>query len=100
MNGHRAVVLAVGLLCGSAVGTSTNPGAGSEAPLPRYEAKEPAEALKSFQVRDGFGMHLLAAEPDVADPVAAAYDEDGRPFVAEMSAHPPADKKADTAAAA
>ncbi len=42
-------------------------------------------------------MHLLAAEPDVADPVAAAYDEDGRLFVAEMSDYPYVDKKNDKA---
>ena len=61
MNGHRTVVLAVGLLSLSAAGASVNAGERSGDPLPRYEAKEPAETLKTFQVRDGFGMHLLAA---------------------------------------
>src|SRR4051794_27759334 len=97
MKGHRTVVLAVGLLACSALGATMDAGAGSSDPLPRYEAKEPAAALKTFRVRDGFGMHLLAAEPDVADPVAAAYDEDGRLFVAEMSDYPYVDKKNDKA---
>src|SRR4051794_38283625 len=36
-------------------------------------------------------MDLLAAEPLVYDPVAAAYDEDGRLYVVEMSDYPHVD---------
>jgi len=52
--------------------------------LPRIPARSPAEALTSFQVADGFEMQLTAAEPLVTDPVAMAFDADGRLFVAEM----------------
>ncbi len=97
MKGHRTVVFAVGLLGALALVVPRTSGLGAGDPLPRNEAKEPAEALKTFQVREGFGMHLLAAEPDVADPVAAAYDEDGRLFVAEMSDYPYVEKKNDKA---
>lgn len=50
--------------------------------------KEPEEALKSFETKDGFTMELVAHEPLVYDPVAAAFDENGRLYVAEMRAYP------------
>jgi len=51
-------------------------------------AKSPAEALKSFEVQDGFEMQLVACEPDVTDPVAACFDENGGMYVAEMIDYP------------
>jgi putative membrane-bound dehydrogenase-like protein len=48
----------------------------------------PKEALKSFTVAPGFKIELAAAEPDVMDPVAMAFDEDGRAYVAEMADYP------------
>jgi putative membrane-bound dehydrogenase-like protein len=50
--------------------------------------KEPAEALQSFRAAHGFRMELVACEPDVADPVAAAFDENGLLYVAEMADYP------------
>src|SRR5260221_10310769 len=52
----------------------------------------PAEAEKTFETLHGFHMDLLAAEPMVASPVAMAYDEDGRCYVAEMVDYPYTDK--------
>src|SRR5258705_12037298 len=52
--------------------------------LPRMPPVEPADAIKTFQVREGFRIELVAAEPLVVDPVAMAFDEDGRLFVVEM----------------
>lgn len=52
----------------------------------------PAEAEKTFQTLHGFHMDLLAAEPMVTSPVAMAYDEDGRAYVAEMVDYPYTDK--------
>src|ERR1051325_763418 len=52
--------------------------------LPRFPAVEPAEAIKTFTVKEGFRIELAAAEPLVMDPVAMAFDEDGRLFVVEM----------------
>jgi putative membrane-bound dehydrogenase-like protein len=49
---------------------------------------EPAAALRTFQTRDGFRMELVAHEPQVTSPVAAAYDEDGRLYVVEMRDYP------------
>src|SRR6185503_11454206 len=48
----------------------------------------PKEALKSFTVAPGFRIELVASEPDVMDPVAMAFDEDGRLYVAEMADYP------------
>ncbi len=48
----------------------------------------PGDALATFRVPDGFHVELVAAEPDVMDPVAIAFDEDGRLYVAEMADYP------------
>src|SRR3954454_18729048 len=52
--------------------------------LPRVPPTEPADALKTFTVREGFKLELAAAEPLVVDPVAMTFDENGRLFVVEM----------------
>ena len=56
--------------------------------MPRIKPLEPAAALSSFQVRPGFEMELVAAEPMVADPMAIAFDERGRLYVVEMHGYP------------
>src|SRR5581483_11795966 len=71
------------------------PTTGSGDPLPRTTPRTPAEAGASFRVLGGFQLDLLAAEPMVMDPVAAAYDEDGRLYVVEMSDYPHVDPKND-----
>ncbi|HVE39063.1 MAG TPA: PVC-type heme-binding CxxCH protein [Planctomycetota bacterium] len=48
----------------------------------------PKDALKAFRLQPGFRIDLVAAEPDVMDPVAMAFDEDGRIYVAEMADYP------------
>ncbi|GIW96678.1 MAG: cytochrome c [Pirellulaceae bacterium] len=52
--------------------------------LPRIAAVEPDQALATFEVLPGFTLELVAAEPLVADPVAFAFDAQGRLFVVEM----------------
>lgn len=56
--------------------------------MPRIPATSPTDALKSFQVQNGFQLELVAAEPKVTDPIAAAFDEDGRMYVVEMNDYP------------
>lgn len=60
--------------------------------FPQTPPTAPAEAEKTLEVLHGFRMELLAAEPLVTDPVALAYDADGRAFVAEMNDYPYTDK--------
>jgi hypothetical protein len=48
----------------------------------------PDEALKTFAIEEGFAIALVAAEPQIASPVAIDFDEDGRLFVVEMPGYP------------
>lgn len=43
----------------------------------------PQEALKALKLPDGFKATLFAAEPDVQNPIAMAWDAKGRMWVAE-----------------
>ena len=45
-------------------------------------------ALAAFEVREGFRIELVAAEPLVMDPVAIDWGADGRLWVAEMADYP------------
>jgi len=60
------------------------PDADFKGELPRIPPREPAEAMKSFQLMPGFRMELVAAEPLLASPVAISFDERGRMYVACM----------------
>ena len=55
-----------------------------EKELPRYPAVEPAAAIATWQLKDGFHLEFTAHEPQVRDPVALCFDERGRLFVCEM----------------
>jgi putative membrane-bound dehydrogenase-like protein len=64
-------------------------GAGEPKPgTPPAGPLSPREELATFHVPKGFRVELVASEPDVIDPVAMAFDEDGRLFVAEMRGYP------------
>ena len=52
------------------------------------DPKTPEEAIQSFQLQDGFHVELVAAEPQVVDPVDIAFDENGDLWVAEMLDYP------------
>src|SRR5581483_10429463 len=66
-------------------------GEGPQVPLPAARktapavVQSPAEELATFQLPPGFRIELVAAEPLVHDPVAAAYDHQGNLWVAEMT---------------
>jgi len=47
-----------------------------------------AERLAPFHVAPGFKIELIASEPMVTSPVAIAFDDSGRLFVAEMRDYP------------
>ena len=48
----------------------------------------PEESLATFRIQDGFRAEVFVAEPDVVDPVAMAFDEEGRIWVVENSGYP------------
>ena len=52
--------------------------------LPRVPPTPPEKAAATCAVRPGFHVELMAAEPFVVDPVAMAFDENGRLYVVEM----------------
>lgn len=51
----------------------------------------PAEEQQTFRLPSGFRMELVAAEPDVIDPVAMTFDEAGRIYAVEMRDYPMGD---------
>jgi len=53
-----------------------------DAPIP------PAEATRHMTVPEGFHVSLFAGEPDVAQPIAFAFDDRGRLWVAECYSYP------------
>jgi putative membrane-bound dehydrogenase-like protein len=79
---NRAPALLLLLVAGSAFGAQ------EPDELRSTKALEPADALRSFRIRPGYKIELVAAEPTVVDPVDLAFDEDGRLFVAEMIDYP------------
>lgn len=52
--------------------------------LPRIPATDPEAALETFELHPGFRLVLAAHEPDVCDPIAMCFDEEGRAYVLEM----------------
>lgn len=53
-----------------------------------HPALSPEESLKRIQVEAGLRVELVAAEPLLVDPVAFAFEPDGRMYVAEGRAYP------------
>ncbi|MHC5114621.1 MAG: DUF7133 domain-containing protein [Planctomycetota bacterium] len=60
-----------------------------ELELPPAPVLTPDEALADLRVEPGFRVELAAAEPLVEDPVAIAFDADGRMWVVEMRGYMP-----------
>lgn len=97
---HRAVILLVVLLTGA----NARPHCLRSAEPPDFRELlapvaplEPAEALKAFEIEPCFRIELIAAEPLVVDPIAAAFDESGQLFVAEDIDYPDRAKPIDKA---
>jgi putative membrane-bound dehydrogenase-like protein len=83
-----AVLCAVGRLAAADGPVAAKP-SGTNAPAPaRSGAAATAAALRSFRVKPGFRVDLVASEPLVTQPVAMAFDENGRLFVLEKPDDP------------
>ncbi|MBP7142784.1 MAG: c-type cytochrome [Opitutaceae bacterium] len=56
--------------------------------LPRFPPVPVERAVNTWKVREGFGIQMAACEPQVRDPIAICFDENGRMFVCEMIDYP------------
>jgi mono/diheme cytochrome c family protein len=56
-------------------------------PKPPVQALSPEEEAKRFILPPGYHLELVLAEPDIINPVALAFDGNGRMFVAEMRSY-------------
>ena len=65
-----------------AFGAETSAAAAVQSPL------SPEDSLAQFRLPPGLALELVAAEPDVIDPVAIRFDELGRLWVVEMRDYP------------
>lgn len=74
------LVISLGLL--PTIAADPPPGAPQSGPL------SPRDEQATIRTLPGFKVELVACEPDVVDPVAMAFDEQGRMFVAEMRGYP------------
>lgn len=66
----------------------------TKAPSVRQVALPPAEAIRQFELLPGLRIELAASEPQVIDPVSAAFDHRGRLWVVEMNDYPNGPKEA------
>src|SRR4051794_24046581 len=55
---------------------------------PPNEPYSPQEALAKMNVPEGFHVELVAAEPDVVNPIAMTFDDRGRIWVTESVEYP------------
>ena len=56
----------------------------AKAPVPSLS---PAESAKKLQIAPGYRLELVLSEPAIKEPVAIAFDGDGRMFVVEMRSY-------------
>jgi len=62
---------------------------GADAPPKRFPSPvSPEESLKHFQLDPELRIEIVAAEPEIVDPVAIAFDADGSLWVVEMGDYP------------
>lgn len=58
------------------------------APLEHPPSVDPAEAVKLFKVPDNLEIRLVAAEPDVSQPLSISFDDRGRMWVLQYLQYP------------
>jgi len=69
-------------------------GAFAAEPVPHGQSKPPGpalspqEAIAKMTVPEGFQVELVAAEPDIVNPVAMTFDEQGRIWITESFEYP------------
>lgn len=73
------------MFAGSAIAEDSVPHGQIKAPGPPLS---PAQALEKMTVPDGFTVELVASEPDIVNPVAMTFDEQGRIWITESLEYP------------
>lgn len=58
------------------------------AALVRAEGLSPADAVRAFQVPEGFAVKLFASEPEIRQPVSMTFDRRGRMWVIQYLQYP------------
>lgn len=61
---------------------------GDESPVLWHLLPNPSKDLPEMRLQDGFQVELIAAEPDVRQPIAFCFDERGRMWIAEAFSYP------------
>jgi putative membrane-bound dehydrogenase-like protein len=76
------------LLALAAISVATSVQLLAQERTPRSTALSPAESLACIELAEGFEIKVIAHEPQVIDPVDAAFDDQGRLWVVEMRDYP------------
>ncbi len=94
MNTMHTPSLALAAMLAATPAFSANPPAPDAAPMPaKGEATplmkqtpmlSPADELKTIQLPAGYRLELVLSEPDIKEPMAIAFDGNGRMYVVEM----------------
>ncbi|MBL9145670.1 MAG: VCBS repeat-containing protein [Verrucomicrobiaceae bacterium] len=63
-------------------------GPGLKPQIEYARGQPPQDALKNLQLPTGFKADLIAAEPDIVQPIAFCFDERGRLWVVEGNSYP------------
>jgi putative heme-binding domain-containing protein len=56
--------------------------------VPPNDPRSPQEALKFMKVPEGFSVELVAAEPDIVNPIGMHFDDRGRIWITESLEYP------------
>src|SRR5436305_417620 len=94
MKRHAALLLLAAGFISLVAFAPTSPAQQKSEPIPYGQDKmpgpalSPAEALKKMVVPEGFRVELVAAEPDIVNPVAMTFDERGRIWITESIEYP------------
>lgn len=96
MNPPRpALAAALGALLAPALPAATPFPEPYDSEPPHAQPPAPAESLAMLDLPDGFHATLFAAEPDLRNPIAAAWDHRGRLWVAENFTYAESGKRFD-----
>jgi putative heme-binding domain-containing protein len=100
MNRANGLLLAAVALVGVAIDPLISPAALAQRPdepaaivphgqdRPPNPARSPAEAVRAMTVPPGFRVEVVAAEPEIVNPVSMTFDERGRIWITESLEYP------------